>query len=1376
MSKLGRTYPAPLIRRQRDISEQSRFGPWTRVTSFGEVINDYTRNLDLEGDGLLNDGSWGFWHASSNLLANGGFEIDASGWNTTIAGGTSTSITRVTSDSVFGSACLDFFSDFITNGASSNNPSPTPTAGTYTFSAWVKTAVGNQFQLSISTDGSGSANTSTLTGDGAWHRYSITATIGSTITTVLCQIISQTTGHFYIDGAQFEQQSYATPYIETSLGANRSAGYAQLPTNIVGVSQGWIAIRYRLHDTVLNYINALFSFDDGTTSNQIYGYYTAGNGTSPALGITDTVGDGQTISIPSLVDSKIITAIFAWTGSTIKLSLDGGSFSSSGATLPTGMNALSLADSLRSRHPNGEVLWVAAGTGTLSNSDAGTIHGFGDAGSAVNYPSLSGATFYWPADTDVWYVPTLASGTLYTDSATVTSTTTLSSSDVGPYTESATITTTSSVVTSGWTASFPVTATFTDDFNRANENPLAAPWAVGDNGASITALQLLTNQFQPVGGSASITMEYLNDGSTFTDVHAGYDLTRLPTGTQKYRVLGRIQNPGGSSAGYYSEYANNSGTPQVTVGKFTRVATNPSFSAGNTVNVSALSVGDAIGLSIVGNVISAYTRRSGVWDSTPVATWTDSSYASGPVGISGVTSSTSAMGDNFFVGPVVTISEYVADVDSTTVSTVTTPSSTETSDTVDSTTVASATVVSGSEIYTPAAAQYTDAATVSSVTSVSSTETSDTVDSATVTNVTGIVTSDTADVVDSATVGTITSLSSIEVHEIPDSATITTTTSLSSTEQQLHETVDAATIQGVTTPSSVDIANTVDSATVSNVTTPQSAEIHVISDSGTVGTVTVTTSADLFGAVDSSTLTSSSTLSSAELHEISDADTVSNVTSPSSTDIAAYVESDTVTNITSVTSGEIYTPYAGTTFTDADTVTSVTSLSSAELADLVDSSTVTNTTTPSAVEIAPLSDAYTIPSSTSLTATEVAGYVDSAIASSVTSLSSVELHEITDVATVAGQTTLSATEIAAYVESATVANTTTPSSVEIHELPDADTVTSNTILSSSDVAAFADSSTTTTTTTPQVTGELHEISDSSTVSGSTTPSGSDLSTLVDQSTVASSTSVTAPADVFTGTDTNTVGTVTTPFGVDVLSGTGFDLGTTVTTTSATAVEILGAVDANTVTTNTDLTSVDYHGVTTTDADTPVTFTVTYDSSDVVVFADAQSVNTRTSPSGTDVQTFVHVDFSTITTSTDASATEEFGGIDSDTISGTSTLGTVEVHIIPDSDTVGGTTEIVPTEYSLFVESGIFSTVTELLGLEEPTSMLQDAAVISTTTTFGGWDILYVVELVGFIHKHWASVTNGRKWFGTETSKFTSGLGMRDYAGSFVRKWSTWKNW
>lgn len=177
------------------------------------------------------------WPAATNLVTNGGFETNTTGWGT--AGSGTVSITRTASTGMFGGfvgrvVCAD---DAPNQGIYFGTPTAIPaTAGTV-YSVAIDIAL---------VSGSGTTNLwiewqdagGTSTGTTVLTEFAIpstrtrkiltgTAPVGTTKALVIVNRITGNTGFvtYDVDGLQFEAGPIATPYIETNgITATRSAG------------------------------------------------------------------------------------------------------------------------------------------------------------------------------------------------------------------------------------------------------------------------------------------------------------------------------------------------------------------------------------------------------------------------------------------------------------------------------------------------------------------------------------------------------------------------------------------------------------------------------------------------------------------------------------------------------------------------------------------------------------------------------------------------------------------------------------------------------------------------------------------------------------------------------------------------------------------------------------------------------------------------------------------------------------------------------------------------------------------------------------------------------------------------------------------------
>jgi hypothetical protein len=181
-----------------------------RVSSNPTIVNavtntNFATNPSFEGQSLV---------TTTNISTNPSFGTDTTGW--TLSGGTS--FTRVTSDSVFGSACGQLVATAAGNLA--YNQVTTTASQTYTYSAYVKGEVGKTFRINLE-ERTASASVgltvgSTITANGTWQRVSVTRTFGAT--GVIARLIienRQAGSHtILIDGVLFTQSATTLTYFD----------------------------------------------------------------------------------------------------------------------------------------------------------------------------------------------------------------------------------------------------------------------------------------------------------------------------------------------------------------------------------------------------------------------------------------------------------------------------------------------------------------------------------------------------------------------------------------------------------------------------------------------------------------------------------------------------------------------------------------------------------------------------------------------------------------------------------------------------------------------------------------------------------------------------------------------------------------------------------------------------------------------------------------------------------------------------------------------------------------------------------------------------------------------------------------------------------
>ena len=179
----------------------------------------------------------------------------------------------------------------------------------------------------------------------------------------------------------------------------------------------------------------------------------------------------------------------------------------------------------------------------------------------------------------------------------------------------------------GTPVSFPSTGIL-DSFTRADENPLS------DGGlwtsklfASDATLKLASNQVLQT--SAVECSNWWNQNSFGPDCEVYVTIATLPSSGNIGAVYCRTANEGTASFNAYCIKYTNQGSSQFNIAK---------VSAGSTTSLAsftqAISAGDAMGISAVSTLLTAYARASGIWSS--LGSFTDATFSSaGHLGLLG---------------------------------------------------------------------------------------------------------------------------------------------------------------------------------------------------------------------------------------------------------------------------------------------------------------------------------------------------------------------------------------------------------------------------------------------------------------------------------------------------------------------------------------------------------------------------------------------------------------------------------------------------------------------------------------------------------------------------------------------------------------------
>jgi hypothetical protein len=398
-----------------------------RLFRSGHEITDEIRAAALRGDGRAVESSFGVWRTATNYIANGGFEINTTGWNQS---GSST-IARSTVRSKFGAASMKLTATATgadSRAATSLTAETLVQGSKFTASFWVYgegNVVGRNIQLLLWETGGAFGAQPCTNGEvypvilAGWNRYKVTGTIVRADRTDLQLFLGGTFGwvtdeYVYIDGVQVEQSPFPTPYIETN-GAvvQRPDNRIQLfsASSFISSTQGWMACRVRPGWNSVDDDSTHRIFDWRASGNHYMGLmYDAFNNRWTAYrpgpsGVAASVNSTSDVS-----ENTLYTVVFAWTATQLKISVNGAPFVTVENTgIPTiATTYFDLLSQDGGQNWDGETLWVACGTGTLSDADAAMFAALQNSDPRWNEQLISlGATAIMPFNDDSYSVPTV---------------------------------------------------------------------------------------------------------------------------------------------------------------------------------------------------------------------------------------------------------------------------------------------------------------------------------------------------------------------------------------------------------------------------------------------------------------------------------------------------------------------------------------------------------------------------------------------------------------------------------------------------------------------------------------------------------------------------------------------------------------------------------------------------------------------------------------------------------------------------------------------------------------------------------------------------------------------------------------------------------
>lgn len=346
----------------------------------GDVISDRIRALALEGDGLPVGSGTGVWGESENLVTNGGFETNTTGWSVEASG----TMSRTTTDAKFGSAALDVGCPAATDGIRfSSITSGVGQGETLSISCWMKAKAAGDVGKTVTFFASPSGGTyeqttgsHVLTSD--WEQASLTFTWANSGHTSAALILRDNVGQggfdFLLDGVQVEETSLPTPYIETDGSAeSRAAASVDLfASGFLDDTQGWVALRCMTGWGAAQPPGGGSGYPClvrwGTSDYLLLAYDEASG--QLVVTLSTAGGSSSTSQSITLQEWSPFTAVVTWASDQIGISVNGAAPSTAAGAARSLTGTLSLLQGYFATWPlDGNCLALAAGTGRLTDAD-----------------------------------------------------------------------------------------------------------------------------------------------------------------------------------------------------------------------------------------------------------------------------------------------------------------------------------------------------------------------------------------------------------------------------------------------------------------------------------------------------------------------------------------------------------------------------------------------------------------------------------------------------------------------------------------------------------------------------------------------------------------------------------------------------------------------------------------------------------------------------------------------------------------------------------------------------------------------------------------------------------------------------------------------
>ena len=185
-----------------------------------------------------------------------------------------------------------------------------------------------------------------------------------------------------------------------------SSSRIQLPQNLLNPTSGWVAVRLKVgfaSTTSLSPDPIIWDMSASNTSD-LFVYYDVGTDKFRLTRRKNTIGGTAASPTQTFASGAFKTIIAAWTATTVKISLDGSPFialNTGSGNIPASSPFLIGSTLVQGagRQPNSDYYWVAAGTGTLTDSNASIIHNFANLDKIrADFPGS--AVFIWWANSD----------------------------------------------------------------------------------------------------------------------------------------------------------------------------------------------------------------------------------------------------------------------------------------------------------------------------------------------------------------------------------------------------------------------------------------------------------------------------------------------------------------------------------------------------------------------------------------------------------------------------------------------------------------------------------------------------------------------------------------------------------------------------------------------------------------------------------------------------------------------------------------------------------------------------------------------------------------------------------------------------------------